>query len=273
MNAEVDAAHSDESRERYRHTACDEAGPPAEQAGRHDPAAVTTRATRNGAGYRLDGQKRFVQDGHGATQLVVSARTDAGVALFVVDAGTPGLTLRTVRTMDGRKAAMVELAGVELGPDRLLGGAGLPALQRALDAGAAGACAEGNGIMRTVLTMTTDYLRTREQFGVKIGSFQVLQHRAVDMFIESELARSLSIAAAIRIDDQDDRERSAAVSAAMVQLIESGRHVTRQAIQLHGGIGITDEHDIGLYFKRMQVLGTLFGDDEHHVARFGNLSS
>jgi alkylation response protein AidB-like acyl-CoA dehydrogenase len=119
--------------------------------------------------------------------------------------------------------------------------------------------------------MTVEYLRTREQFGVKIGSFQVLQHRAVDMFIETELAYSAALAAAIRIDDADAGERRAAVSAAKVQLAESGRFVTQQAIQLHGGIGITDEHDVGLYFKRMQVLNAVYGDAEHHVARFAGL--
>jgi alkylation response protein AidB-like acyl-CoA dehydrogenase len=122
--------------------------------------------------------------------------------------------------------------------------------------------------MRAVLAMTTEYLRTREQFGVKIGTFQVLQHRAVDMFIETELAYGATLAAAIRIDDDDPAERTAAVTAAKVQLNESGRYVTQQAIQLHGGIGITDEHDVGLYFKRMIALNAMFGDAEHHVTRF-----
>jgi alkylation response protein AidB-like acyl-CoA dehydrogenase len=175
--------------------------------------------------------------------------------------------VRPVKTLDGRRAALVDL-DVEVAADRRLGGDGLAALGHALEVGAAAACAEGVGIMRAVLAMTTEYLRTREQFGVKIGSFQVLQHRAVDMFIETELAYSAMLAAAIRVDDDDLAERTAAISSAKVQLAESGRYVTQQAIQLHGGIGITDEHDVGLYFKRMVALNAVFGDAEHHLARF-----
>ena len=119
--------------------------------------------------------------------------------------------------------------------------------------------------------MTSDYLRTREQFGVKIGTFQALQHRAVDMFIEAELLRSLAIMASIKVSDDDPEERRRAVSAAKVHLAQSGRFIAAQSIQLHGGIGVTDEHDIGLYFKRMQILVTLFGDEEHHLARYATL--
>jgi alkylation response protein AidB-like acyl-CoA dehydrogenase len=241
----------------------------AEADGRYDAARVATRADRTAAGFRLTGHKRFVLDGHAAAHLVVSAR-DGGagpVSLFVVDAAGPGVQIRPVRTLDGRRAALIDL-DVEVAADRRLGGDGAAALTRALEAGATAACAEGVGIMRAVLAMTTEYLRTREQFGVKIGSFQVLQHRAVDMFIETELAYSAAIAAAIRIDDDDPAERAAAVSTAKVQVAESGRYVTQQAIQLHGGIGITDEHDVGLYFKRMRALEAMFGDAEHHVAQF-----
>jgi alkylation response protein AidB-like acyl-CoA dehydrogenase len=127
------------------------------------------------------------------------------------------------------------------------------------------------GITRTVLAMTNDYLRTREQFGVKIGSFQALQHRAVDMFVENELCRSMAILAALRVSDPDEATRRSAVSAAKVQLAVGGKYVTQQSIQLHGGIGVTDEHDVGLYFKRMTVLNALFGDEEHHVARYARL--
>jgi len=241
----------------------------AELEGRYDPARVATRAVRSPGGFRITGQKRFVLDGHAAKQLVVSARDSSAVALYVVDAGAEGVTVQSVKTFDGRRAAMVDF-DVEVAPDRRLGGDGLAALTYALDVGAAAACAEGVGIMRAVLAMTTEYLRTREQFGVKIGSFQVLQHRAVDMFIETELAYSAALAAAIRIDGDDLAERTAAVSSAKVQLAESGRYVTQQAIQLHGGIGITDEHDVGLYLKRMLVLNAVFGDAEHHLARFAS---
>jgi alkylation response protein AidB-like acyl-CoA dehydrogenase len=243
----------------------------AEADGRYDPTRIATRAVPTGGGTRLTGSKRFVLDGHTAAHIVVSALDPASAAgapaLFVVDAGAPGVQVRSVRTLDGRRAALIDL-DTEVAADRRLAGDGLAALTRALDVGAAAACAEGVGVMRAMLAMTTEYLRTREQFGVKIGSFQVLQHRAVDMFIETELAYSASLAAAIRIDDNDEAERIAAVSSAKVQLAESGRYVTQQAIQLHGGIGITDEHDVGLYFKRMIALNATFGDAEHHVARF-----
>jgi alkylation response protein AidB-like acyl-CoA dehydrogenase len=255
----------------------------AENQSRYDVADVTTRAARTGAGYRLSGAKRFVLNGHAADFIVVSARVSGGsrdrdgVALFVLDRETPGLTITSVKTMDGHRAGMLTLDGVEVTPDRLLGSpdgaAARLALEEAMDLGAAAACAEGVGITRAVLAMTTDYLRTREQFGVKIGTFQALQHRAVDMFVETELCKSTAILAAIRATDPDEVERKSAISAAKVQLAVGGRHVTQQAIQLHGGIGVTDEHDVGLYFKRMHVLNTLFGDEEHHVARYAHLPS
>ncbi len=251
----------------------------AEAQGRHDVADVTTRAARSAEGYRLSGSKRFVLDGHAADHLVVSARTSGnardaeGVSLFVVDRGTPGVSIQPVKTMDGHRAAMITFHDAPVGEDRLLGPAGCAAaaLEDAMDLGAAGACAEGVGITRTVLAMTTEYLRTREQFGVKIGSFQALQHRAVDMFVETQLCKSMAILAALRLSDPDEATRRSAVSAAKVQLAVGGRYVTQQSIQLHGGIGVTDEHDVGLYFKRMTVLNALFGDEDHHVARYARL--
>lgn len=251
----------------------------AEAQSRYDVSDVETRAQRSGDGWKISGKKRFVLAGQAADHIVVSARTAGasrdreGVSLFVIDRGAPGLTVETVKTMDGHHAAMITLAGVEVSRDRLLGeeGAARAALEAAVDVGAAGACAEAAGITRAVLEMTTEYLRTREQFGVKIGTFQALQHRAVDMFVETELCKSMAILAAIKVDDADEGERMSAVSAAKVQLSTGGRLVVAQGTQLHGGIGVTDEHDVGLYFKRMQVLAALYGDEEHHVARFGSL--
>jgi alkylation response protein AidB-like acyl-CoA dehydrogenase len=253
----------------------------AEVDGRYDPASIGVRAEKTGGGWKLTGTKRFVLEGHAADLLVVSARTAGangdrdGVSLFAVDAGAPGVAKQPVGLIDGHRAAIVELAGVEVGADRLLGheGAGLAALELALDRAAAGACAEAVGLMQTVLHMTCDYLRTREQFGVKIGTFQALQHRAVDMFIETELSRSAMYMAAIRAGDPDAVQRASSISVAKAQIAQSGRFVTQQSIQLHGGIGISDEHDIGLYFKRMQALGSLFGDEDHHVTRFASLPS
>src|SRR3984957_1703377 len=247
----------------------------AERDGRFDPLRIVTRAQKTGGAYRLRGEKVSVLNGHAADAIVVTARTSGaiadadGISAFVVDAGAPGLTTRPIKTMDGHHAAMLTFDDVEVDGDRRLGddGGAASALERALDVGAAAACAEGVGIMQTVLAMTRDYLCTREQFGVKIGTFQALQHRCVDMFIESELARSTSMMASIKVDDPDETERKSAISAAKVQLAVSGRFVTQQSIQLHGGIGVTDEHDVGLYFKRMHVLSTLFGDEERSEER------
>ena len=257
---------------------------------RHDVADVGTRAeleqgALQGTGdlrWSLTGEKRWVLNGHAADAIVVSALLSGGgygnqkqVGLFVVDRDTPGLHVQPVKTMDGHHAAMLRFDHVVLDEDRRLGvqGDGQAALEAAMDVGEAAACAEGLGVVSAALAMTVDYLKTREQFGVKIGSFQALQHRAVDMFVEAELCRSMAILAALKVDDADRDERRSAVSAAKVQLAVGGKFVTQQSIQLHGGIGVTDEHDIGLYFKRMHALNALFGDEEHHVARFAALPS
>jgi alkylation response protein AidB-like acyl-CoA dehydrogenase len=253
----------------------------AERDSRFNVARVGLRAERDGEGYRLRGEKVFVLNGHAADALVVSARVSGevadrdGLALFVVDRDMPGLHVTPVQTMDGRRAANVRFESAAVPADRRLDGdaAAASVLDEVMDLGAAAACAEGVGVMRTALQMTVDYLRTREQFGVKIGTFQALQHRAVDMFVETELCKSMSILAAIKAGDPDETERKAAISAAKVQLAVGGRFVTQQAIQLHGGIGVTDEHDIGLYFKRMHILNTLFGDEEFHLSRFASLPS
>lgn len=253
----------------------------AEAGGRFDPFAVHTTALRDGEGWTLEGEKVWVENGHAADHLIVAARTSGdpdaehGISFFILDPKTAGVSIKSLRTMDGRRAAHVSLDGVRVPADRLLGkeGGSGPLLEDLLDRGAAAACAEAAGVMQASLQMTLDYLKTREQFGAKIGGFQALQHRAVDMFVETELAKSVAILAAIRVDDPDRVERQSAVSAAKVQSAESGRFVTRQAIQLFGGIGVTDEQNIGLYFKRMHVLATLYGDEDHHVRRFASLPS
>lgn len=246
-----------------------------ERGSRYDVTCVDTRAEKRGASWALTGEKFFVANGHAADHLVVSARTSGkrgerqGLSLFVVPKGAAGLRSQRVKTMDGRHAAILGFEAVEA---ELLGteGAAAPVLDEVMDLGAVAACAEGCGIMRTVLWMTVEYLRTREQFGVKIGTFQALQHRAVDMFIETELAKSTSILASIKASAPAD-ERVYEISKAKVQLTASGHFVVREGTQLHGGIGVTDEHDIGLYFKRMQVLGALFGDEDFHLQRFSSM--
>jgi alkylation response protein AidB-like acyl-CoA dehydrogenase len=255
-----------------------------EKDGRFDVAHVATRADKSGGDYKLSGKKEWVLNGQAADQLLVSARTAGGlrdregVTLFVVDRNAPGVTIKTVDCMDSHKAAFVELNGVKVSKDAIVGGPeqegrATPVLELAQDFGAAGVCAEGSGIVQATLAMTREYLCQREQFGVKIGSFQALQHRLADVFVQVELCKSTAILAMIRVEDPDSVQRQRAVSAAKKQLAKGGFFVTRQGIQLHGGIGVTDEHNVGLYFKRMQIIAALYGDEEHHVQRFASLPS
>ncbi|MCU0686299.1 MAG: acyl-CoA/acyl-ACP dehydrogenase [Polyangiaceae bacterium] len=243
-----------------------------ERDARYDVTRVATTAKKTAGGYRLAGEKVLVLNGHAADHLIVSARLEGGeLGLFVVDAGTPGLRVLPVATMDNLLAAQITLDGVEVEEGRrLAAGDASATLAWAMDLAAAAACAEGLGIARAVLAMTTEYLQVRKQFGVAIGTFQVLQHRCVDMFVQTQLLESTAILAAVRADDEDEDERRRAVSVAKARLGVGGKYVTQQSTQLHGGIAITDEHDVGLYFKRMQVLCALFGDEEHHVHRFAS---
>ncbi|HMJ11317.1 MAG TPA: acyl-CoA dehydrogenase [Polyangiaceae bacterium] len=250
-----------------------------EEQSRFDVTNVRTRAEKKGSKYTLRGAKRFVLNGHAAEQIIVSARTSgseidaSGISLFVLDREQPGLKIRPVDCMDSKKAALLDLDGVEVEADRLLGQEGEAAalLDLIHDYGAAAACAEGSGVMQTVLMMTRNYLTERKQFGVAIGTFQALQHRMVDMFVETELAKSTAILAMLKVSDENRDERQRAISTAKVQLGLSGGYVVRQGTQLHGGIGVTDEHDVGLYFKRMHILSILFGDDVFHTQRFAGL--
>ncbi len=248
---------------------------------RYEASHVETRAEKNGSDYKLSGKKVWVLNGQAADHILVSARTSGGardangVSLFIVDRNAPGLSVKSVNCMDSHKAAVIALDGVKVGKDALVGpegGAG-PIVERAQDFGAAATCCEGSGINSAVLQMTRDYLCEREQFGVKIGTFQALQHRLVDMFVEVQLSKSTAILAMIRVDSEDEAERKRAVSTSKRQLSKGGAFVTRQGIQLHGGIGVTDEHNVGLYFKRMQILNALYGDEEHHIDRFSSLPS
>jgi len=249
-----------------------------ERGGRFDPSWCETRAEKSAKGWRLSGEKVWVPGGHAADLFLVAARTGgapgeaAGVSLFAVDRAA--LAVEPLQTIDGRRAAMIRLAGVEVAADRRLGGdgAGAAIIDGALEAGCAAAAAEATGIAQAVLNMTVGYLKTREQFGALIGTFQALQHRAVEMFVETELLRSHALEACLRVDEGDADERRRAIAAAMVQVTVGGRFVARQGIQLHGGIGCTDEHDMGLFFKRMQALSQMLGDEQHHLARFADLT-
>ena len=253
----------------------------AERQSRYELSDCLTHADVKGENFHLSGRKTWVLNGHAADHILVVARTageqlsQAGLSIFVVDADTPGLSITRVSGMDGQRTALLDLEDVEVGPDRLLGPldeAHAP-LEWAIDRAAAAACAEGQGAIQELFERCIAYLKQREQFGVPIGSFQALQHRAADMFAEVELCRSCMILAAIRADSEDPDARAADISAAKFQLSQGGWFVQKNAIQLLGGIGVTDEQDEGLFFKRLRVLQGLFGDADQHTERFQRLDS
>ena len=251
----------------------------AERQSRYDLNDCRTRAERTGEGWTLRGEKVWVLNGHAADRIVVAARTageprDAeGISLFIVDGDAEGLTRSPVNGMDGHRTGLLRLEDVTVAGDRLLGteGHALPHLEWAIDRGAAAACAEGQGELQELFERTVAYLKERKQFDVPIGSFQALQHRCVDMLGETEVCRSTMILAAIRADSENEEERQAEISAAKLQLSDGGWLVQENAIQLFGGIGVTDEQDEGLFFKRLRVLQGLFGDADWHVNRFQGL--
>ena len=251
----------------------------AERQSRYNVSDCLTTADKTDGGFVLRGQKLWVLNGHAADHIVVLARTggkqddEQGLSLFIVDGESSGLSRTPVNGMDGQRTGLLELDALEVGADRLLGteGDALSHVEWVIDRGAAAACAEGQGAIQELFERTVAYLKQRKQFDVPIGSFQALQHRAADMFAETELCRGTMIAAAIQADNENEVERKADVSAAKVQLTNGGWYVQENAIQLFGGIGVTDEQDEGLFFKRLRVLQGLFGDADHHVDRFTRL--
>jgi pimeloyl-CoA dehydrogenase small subunit len=253
----------------------------AERQSRYNLADVATTASpiRDGS-FKLNGMKGVVFGAPSADKIIVSARTSGGprdadgISLFVVDANQAGVSVRGYPTADGLRAGEVTLENVEVGQDALLGamGAGLPVLEKVIDLAIAAIAAEATGAMSHLNDMTLEYIKTREQFGQPIGRFQVLQHRMVDMFIAHEEAKSMAMMAAMRVEEDDDGERKKAMSAAKVQIGKSGRYVGQQAIQLHGGIGMTDEYAAGHYFKRLTMVDRTFGDVDFHLKRFSDLS-
>jgi alkylation response protein AidB-like acyl-CoA dehydrogenase len=242
-----------------------------ERGARYDLARIEASAGRDGDGWLLDGRKSVVLHGAAADTLLVSARTPGGISLFLVDAKAAGLARRDTPAQDGHRVAEVELKGVRVGPDALLGteGGALPQIELALDHAIAALCAEAVGGMAALIEATVGYLKTRKQFGVPIGSFQALQHRAVEMYLHAEQARSMSYLAADKLDAADAAERRRALSGAKVLVGNAARYVGQQAVQLHGGIGVTDELAVGHYFKRLTMITLLFGDVDHHLALFG----
>lgn len=239
---------------------------------------ATTRATPTAGGFSITGEKCFVIDGHVADHIVVSARTSGdgegreGVSLFVVDPGAKGLTIERTRMVDSRNVARIVLDGVEVSKDALIGtlDSGSDVLDPVLDQATACLSAELVGLSDQAFETTVEYLKTRVQFDVLIGTFQALQHRAVDMFCELELARSITADALNAIDEGRD-DVAAMASAAKARCSDLSRKVTREAVQMHGGIGMTDEHDIGFYMKRGATAELALGDSAHHRSRFATL--
>ncbi|HLH89012.1 MAG TPA: acyl-CoA dehydrogenase family protein [Xanthobacteraceae bacterium] len=252
----------------------------AERQARYDLADVATTARKDGSGFVLNGAKSLVLHGDAADQLVVSARLSGaprdrdGLALFLVDAATGGgVTRRGYPTVDGLRAAEVALTNVRVGADAAIGepGQAFPLIERVVDSAIAALAAEAVGAMAAMHEATVEYLKVRKQFGVPIGNFQVLQHRAADMLMALEEARSMAMLASMMADEPNATERRKAIAAAKVQIGRSGRIVGQGAIQLHGGIGMTMEAKVGHYFKRVTMIDTLFGDADHHLAALARL--
>lgn len=247
-----------------------------EAGARHDLPRVATAARRGGAGWVLSGRKAVVPHASAADLLLVTARTAGavddprGLSVFMVPPGSPGVRLIPYPLIDGRRGADVVLTEVSLPADALLGaeGAALPALEAAWDLGVAALCAEAVGVLQATLDATTEYTRTRKQFGGPIARFQALQHRMADMLMHLEQARSMSYLAAMVATADDLRDRRRKLSAAKVVVGQACRFVGQQAVQLHGGMGVTDELPVSHCFKRLLAIEASFGDTEHHLERF-----
>jgi len=249
-----------------------------EKNSRYDLQDVATSAKKKGDGWVIDGEKFVVLNGENADTLIVTARTKggqrdaSGIGVFLVPGNAKGVAKKTYPTQDGLHAADISFTGVEVGADAAIGAPdnALPLIERVVDEARTAICAEAVGIMDESLKTTIEYLKTRKQFGVPIGSFQSLQHRAADMFVALEQARSMALFATMANDFDNAKERATAVAAAKVQVGKSAKFVGQQSIQLHGGIGMTMEAKIGHYFKRLTMIENNFGDTDYHLRRVTN---
>jgi pimeloyl-CoA dehydrogenase small subunit len=246
-----------------------------EKDSRYDLGDVVTSAKKKGAGWVISGEKFVVLHGDSASTLVVTARTKGGqrdrdgVGVFLVPANASGVRIKGYSTQDGLRAADITFENVEVGADAVLGDAenGLPLVERVADEARVALCSEAVGAMDESLKTTIEYLKTRQQFGVNIGTFQALQHRGSDMFVALEQARGISMYATMAVTFDDPKARMEAIAAAKVQVGRSAKYIGQQSIQLHGGVGMTMEYKIGHYFKRMTMIESTLGDADFHLRR------
>jgi alkylation response protein AidB-like acyl-CoA dehydrogenase len=227
----------------------------------------------------LNGQKAVAIAAPWADTLIVTARTaggqrdEKGVSVFLVDKNAKGVSTRDYPIWDGGRASEVTFENVEVPADRLIGEAdgGLPLIERVVDEAIAATCADATGAMKVLVDATVEYSKTRKQFGVPIGKFQVLQHRMVDMFVNYEQSVSITLMVNLKLDESET-ERKKAASAAKAEIGKAGRFVGQGAVQIHGGMGMTDELNVGHYFKRLTMIDTLYGSTDHHLKRYASLS-
>lgn len=252
----------------------------AEPRGRYNLADLETTAKKDGSAYVLNGHKSVVIGAPWADKLIVTARTGGdrrdrgGISVFIVDKSAAGVTTRDYPTVDGRRASEVYLENVSVGAGALIGaeGEGLGLIERVVDEATVMVCAEAMGAMGVAHQMTVEYSRTRKQFGIPIGKFQVLQHRMVDMFMEHEQSISMTYMATLKLDE-DEITRKKAVSAAKVRIGQAGRFVGQESVQIHGGMGMTEELAVGHYFKRLTMVDSEYGNVDHHMRRYTALSA
>jgi alkylation response protein AidB-like acyl-CoA dehydrogenase len=242
-----------------------------EKGARFNLAKVQVQAKKAGAGWEISGEKFCVLGAPAADMFVVSACTDKGLSLFLVQKNA--VNVKSYVTLDGQRAGDVSFSRA---PGELVGaeGGALPVIEAVVDFATALICAEAVGAMKFACDTTLEYLKTRKQFGVPIGTFQALQHRIVDMYISYEQAKSMACLAASKADSPADggRDRARSVSAAKIKIADTCRHISQEAIQLHGGMGMTDEMKVSHGFRRLTMIAQQFGDAEHHLARFARLS-
>jgi alkylation response protein AidB-like acyl-CoA dehydrogenase len=243
-----------------------------DEGAKHRPEVIEARAERSGNGFRLSGKKQFVVQGASADMILVAARSEEGVTLFAVEKGAKGLDVEGVRLADSSIGARMVFDGVEVDADAVVGevGGGEAVLKRVLNAGRAGAASELVGLGSQAMAMTVDYLKQRKQFGKLIGEFQALQHRAAHLYSELEIARSAAIKAQ-QLLDEGAEDAELMVSVAKAKAGRTSALAVQEGVQMHGGIGMTDEYDIGLYMKRDRVLNELFGDANYHADKVARM--